>query len=316
MKNRGIVFLIEDFFDDWLDWAKEAELTSVGLHKLATPGSRSIDELLTQLGTEQRRLIDKFENAGITIEFELHALEWLMPRTYFDNQPELYRYHDGKRTADMNCCASNMTALDIISERTFELAKLLKQNSHKYYFWTDDAVNSFCSCDKCSALSNADQNMIIVNAMLRGAKAYDSKAEMAYLAYASALTVPNVKADEGVFLEFAPMDRNHEKPINSPDEERGQNYMRILDDLLKVFDVNKAQVLEYWIDNALYSGFKYPPTILPPFEYVMNEDVKYYSSLGIDHMKSFGSFIGAEYLKLHGKPPIAKYGEILRKYGK
>ena len=313
MDNRGIVILIEDFIDEWFDWAVEAELTSVGLHKIAVPGSNSIDELLIQLDTDCRKRIGKFEDSGIAVEFELHSLEWLLPRKYFASQPDLFRYHHGVRTADMNCCVSNTAALDIISERAFELAKKLRQASHKYYFWTDDAMNSFCGCGKCGGLSGADQNMIMVNAMLRGVKAYDSKAEMAYLAYASALTVPEIKADDGVFLEFAPMDRNHSKPINSSDEERGQNYTRILDDLLKVFDAAKTQVLEYWLDGALYSGYKYPPVKIPPFEDVMKADVEYYTGLGINAVKSFGSYISAEYLRLHGKPPVDKYGEILKK---
>ena len=312
MDNRGIVILIEDFIDEWYDWAMEAELTSVGLHKIAVPGSSSINELLIQLDADCRKRIGKFEYAGIAVEFELHSLEWLLPRKHFDSQPDLFRYHNGRRTADMNCCVSNPAALDIISERAFELAKNLRQTSHKYYFWTDDAINSFCGCDKCLNLSGADQNMMMVNAMLRGVKAYDSKAEMSYLAYASALTVPEVKADNGVFLEFAPMDRNHGKPLNSPDEERGQNYIRILDNLLKIFPTDKTQVLEYWLDGALYSGYKYPPVKIPPFQNVMEADVKYYTSLGINTVKSFGSYISAEYLRLHGKPPVADYGEILK----
>ena len=314
MKYRGIVFLTEDFTDEWLGWAKSGELTNIGLHKLAIPGTNSIDSLLNELDDGFRRRVDKFEKADITVEYELHALEWLLPRALFKEKPELFRVHAGARASDMNCCVSNSEALDIISERAYGLAKKLNQNSHNYYYWTDDAYDSFCACEKCGRLSGADQNMILVNAMLRGVKAYDGKAKMAYLAYGAALTVPGIKADGGVFLEFAPMDRDHNKPMDSPDEERGKKYIKLLEQLLTVFKADEVHVLEYWLDNALYSGYKYPPVKAPFRADVMEEDVKLYASYGINSIKSFGSFIGGEYYRLHGDPPIKTYGDILKKY--
>jgi hypothetical protein len=107
------------------------------------------------------------------------------------------------------------------------------------------------------------------------------------------------------------MSRNHNKPINAPDEEAGRFYVKLLEDLLTVFDAGTAQVLEYWLDNALFSGYRRPPVKVPFSREVMEEDVRFYAGLGIETVKSFGSYIGSEYARLHGVPPIKEYGGVL-----
>ena len=91
-------------------------------------------------------------------------------------------------------------------------------------------------------------------------------------------------------------------------------YIKLLEGLLKIFPAETTHVLEYWFDNALYSDFKKPPVKIPFNEYVMDEDMKMYTSYGIDKIKSFGSYIDEEYFNLHGNPPIGAYGDILAKY--
>ena len=310
MKNLGLVILIEDFISEWLDWSKEAGLTSLGLHKIAIPGTDSVNELLKQLNNETRTMINRFQDNGIKIEYELHALEWLLPRKLFSDKPELFRVKDGKRVSDLNCCSSNKDALEIISENSYKLAKLLKQESSDYYFWTDDAMDGFCECERCCSFSASDQNMLIVNAMQKGVKAYDSNAKMSYLAYASALQVPVIKPDEGVFLEFAPMHRNQDKPITAADEDRSINYISLLKKLLEIFPAENSQILEYWLDVAMYSGYKYPPVKVPFKSDRIIEEAKFYNSLGIGTIKSFASYISHEYKKLHGEPPFTDFGSV------
>ncbi len=315
-KSKGIVILYEDITDHWIDWMKEAELTTLGIHKIAIPGTASIDVLLHDLAAPQgRELIYRLENAGITAEYELHALEWLLPRDLFKTKPDFFRVDsNGIRKNDYNLCPSNSGALEIISENSFRLTKQLNQTSGNYFLWPDDAAESHCKCEACRSLNNSDQAVIIVNAILKGLRMYDSKARISFLSYSDTLQIPAVKPDSGVFLEFAPMNRDHTKAINANDNDSGRIYTNLLPQLLELFKPEETHILEYWLDNALYSGYRMPPVKVPFHPDVTEEDVRYYTSFGIENIKSFGSFIGEEYFKLHGKPPIKQYGDILKKY--
>ena len=316
--TKGVVLLYEDLCEHWVRWCREGGLTSLGVHKIALPGQGSVDALLEALDAPGgRRIIGMLEDAGVTVEYELHALEWLLPRELFDKNPAMFRVNgDGVRTNDCNLCPSSPEALERVSEGAYKLAKILGQSSHRYFFWLDDAVKAGCSCEKCRAagLNGADQGILTANAIAAGVKAYDSAASAAYLAYADAKCLPSIRPADNVFLEFAPMDRDHAKPICDPAEERGAGYCRLLTDLLTVFPAESTHVLEYWLDNALYSGYKMPPVKVPFHADVCNADTEFYTSMGVNHIKTFASYICEEYHTLHGEPPIGEYGTILGKY--
>jgi len=317
-KARGVVILYEDLCGEWIEWMKKSSLTSLGVHKIALPGQGSVDALISDLEKPKgREWIGKLEDSGVSVEYELHAAEWLLPRNLFIQNPAYFRMNDmGERTPDTNLCPSCEEAMDILKERTYLLAKTLDQKSHLYYLWPDDALNASCHCPKCRerSLSGADQGILIANAIADGVKAYDSKAQSAYLAYADAKIMPAVKPAENVFLEFAPMDREHTKPITDATEERSVKYVNLLKNLLGIFGAEKTQILEYWMDNALYSGYKRPPVKIPFENEVCRADAAFYTSLGIESVKSFASYINKEYLALHGEPPIEEYGNILKEF--
>lgn len=316
MNNKGIIILYEDLCEEWLRWMAEGGINTLGVHKIAVPGSGSVDALLADLEKpDGRRIIDEADAAGINVEFELHAMEWLMPRSNFAAHPDWFRQNEkGERTPDLNMCPSSAQGLEVLSENAYKLAKALRQRSHKYYLWFDDAMGGECQCESCRAISAADKYLLMLSAILRGLRAYDSDAMLSYLAYASMTDTPTVKPEDGIFLEFAPMDRDHFKPIADPAEERGARWLRALDNLLTVFSSADAQILEYWLDNALYSGYKMPPVRVPLDENVLDSDVRTYTSRGIRTIKTFGSMIGRPYIELYGTPPIRRYGEILSRY--
>ena len=84
--------------------------------------------------------------------------------------------------------------------------------------------------------NSSDQYLVILSAMLKGLRAYDTKAEISFLSYGTVLDVPTVKPEEGIFLEFAPMDRDHNLPMNAPGHSQGEGYIRLMGELLKIFD--------------------------------------------------------------------------------
>jgi len=313
--SKGLVFLYEDLDPHWVELYRKSDLTHLGVHMIALPGQRSVDRLIEALEAPHGRdTMEELEKVGVTVEYELHAGEWLLPREEFEVHPEWFRMNEkGERTNDVNGCPSSQEALKRISERAEELANILRQKSHRYYLWLDDVEAGSCMCPACRKLSSADQYILILEAILKGLRRYDTQAKLAFLAYGTVLTVPS-HVPEGIFLEFAPMTRDHERPITVKDDRRAVDYLVLLDRLLDVFDAEEAEVLEYWLDNALYSGYHYPPVKVPFHGEVCRADTAYYASKGIKRIKTFASYIGKTYFEMWGEPPIKEYGDILKDY--
>ena len=319
IKRRGILVHPEDLTRDWISRMADARLNTLGLHPV---GGRMAHESLQRaidchMLPGSRRLRAMAADRGINVEYEAHVMAWLLPRHLFDRYPDWFRMNDkGERAADFNMCASNPDALDYVAERTALLASLLDTGARKYYFWTDDVRGYSCQCPECRRLSPADQQLRLVNAMLRGLKKYDPAAKLCYLAYRDALAVPrNVEPLDGVFLEYAPIDRDHHRPIC--DASCGQNARESapLKDLLNFFGTKDARVLDYWMDNSLFSNWTKPPRPFALDEAVMARDVEFYRGLGFEEITAFGCYLGPDYEALYGKVSLGSYGNILSDSG-
>ena len=310
VKHRGAVLLTDEIDERWLDLMSEAGLNMLGVHEIVSEEVNCVQRMLSRLEGGVRKTLGKFENSGIEICYELHAMEWLLPRERFDSDPQLFRMDDkGERCRSLNCCVSSPEALEIVSERAYLLASLLDQSSHDYCLWPDDSFNSLCRCEKCRRLRvGADHNIIMMRAVLRGLRAYDSRARIAYLAYADFLDPPTLSPEPGMFLQFAPMQRDLRTPMRSEESKENTRYRKLLSILLDIFGTDGARALEYWLDNALNSGFKKPPALLSPNADVIADDIAFYHSMGLDTIETIAYFIGADYRELFGDPPCAVYG--------
>ncbi|MBQ3223368.1 MAG: hypothetical protein IJB41_07125, partial [Clostridia bacterium] len=148
--------------------------------------------------------------------------------------------------------------------------------------------------------------------MLRGLKTVHADATLAYIAYLDALVPPKtVQPEEGVFLEYAPFNRDPDAPMNDSSSAKNAAEAAPLPALIEFFGRKDAQVLEYWMDNSMYSGWKRPPKAFKLREHVMREDVPFYRELGFEAITSFGCYLGPDYEALHGRAPIEEYGSIL-----
>ncbi|MCR5262740.1 MAG: DUF4838 domain-containing protein [Clostridiales bacterium] len=312
--NVGLTILYEDLCTEWVTLCREAGIDSLCVHKLARPGEDSLSVLLGELDAPHGRdVIEALAENGIDAPYELHALDHLLPRPLFAGHPDWFRMNgEGRRTPDMNLCASSGEALDALAENTYALAKKLRQPSSRYHLWLDDANGGSCGCPECSKMNSSDQYIRILSAMLKGLRAYDPKAEISFLSYGTVLDVPTVKPEEGIFLEFAPMDRDHDKAMDAPDHPRGARYIALMGELLKIFDPKSSEVLEYWLDDALYSGYRRPPVKVPFNEAVCEADCAMYRGAGFGCVRSFGSFMGKDYFELFGEPPVRRYAELAR----
>ena len=309
--NNGVVIINQDFTNAWLDLLCECDLKTIGLHSLYSTGGLD-GHLHWLLDEKTQRLIERFEQNGFTIEHQLHAVDWLLPRPLFKVYPEWFRQNDaGERTPDWNLCASNPDALAFVETSAYKLALLLRQKSHNYYIWSDDCVNSICKCDACRALCGADQNMIVMQHVLKGLKRYDKDAKLSVLSYQDSLGLPTVKPDKDMFLEFAPVDRNHFSPLDGNDEANRRN-RKVLEDSLAVFPASTTRILEYFLDVSLFCKWKREDAgALRLDEKVLRRDVAYYKSLGVGGLTTFTGFIDRNWRRKYGDNDIKTYAKVV-----
>ena len=72
-------------------------------------------------------------------------------------------------------------------------------------------------------------------------------------------------------------------------------------------------MLDYWLDNSLYSGWKKPPKEFREDRDVIAADFKYYRALGIHDLATFACYLGEDYIELYGEPDISAFAAELAK---
>lgn len=300
----------------WINEAVQSGVTRIGLHPVGGGEAHlSLAALLTRLEDEDyRKTIDYAYESGLEIEYEMHAARFLLPAEHFPAHPEYFRMNEnGERTPDKNCCATNEEALDIMAKNAVECTKKLYRSTHRYFFWLDDAKNSACHCEKCRNYTPSEQQMLILNRIIVELKKYDKDATLSYLAYADCKEPPyNVKPEDGIFLEYAPMDRDYHIPMDSPDSEKNLAQSAYARPLLEFFGKSDAKLLEYWLDNSLYSSWKKPPKKFVPDGDVIRADIRHYISLGFHDISTFACFLGYDYRELYGMPDISPFTEDIK----
>ena len=320
IRNRGWIINPCDLSEGLIRALGRAGINELGIHPGGGRGAAAKLQaaLDARDGAELERLYALADKLGITVEYDEHALSWLLPRDMYGIHPDWFRMDaDGTRVNDHNMCASNEEALEYVTRRAFELAERLHEPSHRYSFWIDDVTNARCHCPECSALSAADQALRITNAMAEGFKRYDPLAKTSYLAYHDALAVPAcTEPAQGVYLEFAPIERDSQRPMDDPECAENLRLGRAAKELISFFGVKDSRVLEYWVDNSRFSNWTRPPKRMTFRGDIMRRDAEFYLAAGFCDMTSFACFLGPDYIELYGEPPIGEYAGILINAGK
>ncbi len=308
-QTRGVVLTPEDLtLHDWPERVAAAGLNTVGLHHPLSP-RKLVTFIQSEAGTS---FLQQCRALKLDIEYELHAMQELLPRDLFGTSPELFRMNEkGERVGDANLCVHSRRGMEIVVEHALELARRLRPTTHRYFFWGDDGL-PWCRCPQCAGLSDSDQAMMVENRVIGALQRIDPKAELAHLAYHNTLPPPRqVRPAPGIFLEYAPIERRYDLPLQSTGEPKNQRDLELLDANLALFGRERARVLEYWLDVSLFSKWKKPAVKLSFKPDVLAADLNTYGSRGIRQVSTFAVYLDADYVRRFGEPPLGEYGRQL-----
>lgn len=305
-KMRGVVLTVHDL--ETVDWPKLAHKSGIN-----TIGTHIFPEQVADFIESERGKIflADCKKYGIEVEHQLHAIGQLLPRELFFEDSTMFRMNEhGRRVNDCNLCVHSQKALDIVVENALRYAKQLPTTNHRYYYWIDDG-KPMCKCPDCANYSDSEQALIVENRIIKELRKFDPEALLAHLAYHNTMTVPRrVKPEEGIFLQYAPFHRTWDKPID-------EAHLQELKENLTVFSAETAEVLEYWLDVSIFSGYKKPAVKLPWNQDVFESDINTYARLGILNITSFAVYIDDKYIETYKDISFLKeYGEGLKKYVK
>ncbi|MFD0715683.1 DUF4838 domain-containing protein [Paenibacillus sp. GCM10027626] len=319
IERRGIILDLDDLHEGWPDLLERSGINVLGIHNWI-PDNRfdeKIDALIAHArSAEGGRVLESLRQRGIDVEYELHAMSWLLPREWFRRYPAWFRMDEnGERTPADNMCPSNEEAMEVVRLNSAKLVRMLPSTTNRYYLWQDDN-KPWCLCDRCRQYSASDQTLLVMNAILEAIRSVHADAKLAYLAYAFTLDTPpeKVKPAEGIFLEMAgpiihrtPEQREHGMAMH--DDER---FKQALERNLGVFGSQDAQVLDYWLDASLFSGWRKPAEMLAFDATAAAGDIAFYREKGFRSITTFGVFLDRGYFERYGEPPVADYAALLK----
>jgi hypothetical protein len=319
IKKKGLVIHPCEISQRWNDLIVDSGLNLLGIHpEGGLTAGQSVEEAIETLQRPTiKELLTQLEASGVGIEHELHALSWLLPRDLYSKHPNWFRMDEKQeRVNDYDFCPSNKDALDHIAERAAQLAQIFRPTTGLYHFWLDDVEMSGCWCSDCkrSGYSTSDFAMLVYNTILTGIRTVFPDAGQCYLAYHGTVQAPRkIEPVDGIFLEFAPMDRDLKVPLN--DSSSAKNLLQIepLDELFRAFGHKNSKALDYWLDNSWLSNWKRPPQKLVLEDTALIQaDSAFYADQGFETITTFACFLGDDYFECHGESPdIAAYAAAL-----
>ena len=298
-EQRGVVVYPGDVTSlgtgEWEKRIRLGGLRTLGLH--AATSNDPIDSLEAFVRSAAgQEFLALCEREGVAVEYELHALETLLPRELFASHPEYFRMDEtGERVADYNLCFSSEEAIEAMRPQLERLLAWMRPSSHRYFLWPDDKQNKYCSCERCRALSPSEQTLLFENRLLALLREYDPEATLAHLAYHQTLDAPlRVRATEGIFLEYAPILRDYADPL--PEAE-----LAALQDNLLAFRPATQHILEYWLDESMNARWKRPERPLLSFDPTLcARDVALYRRQGACSLTNFATWLDGPYVSQHG----------------
>ena len=312
--KKGIVAVPDDFKGvDWIGKAKSAGLNTLGIHS----GGGAAHDIFVNLGEyASTEFQQRVAASGLELEYELHASKNLMPEKWFDTHPEYFQQtqRSMERVRDFNWCVSNPDTLKIIGNSAADIIRRLPSSTHDYFLWACDAPGQWCHCRGCTPYTFSEQALISANTIADAAVTVDPQAKVCYLAYLDTLETPRlVRPRPNVICEYAPYRRSYEYAICDSRSGANRQHLKYLIELLELFGAEKMHILEYWLDGSLYG--KPGDLHKSPFnKKIAEEDIRFYTSLGIKNITTFIVRMDGAYLEKYSDREFQEYAEVVNKY--
>lgn len=299
MEYRGVVLYPSDITSLGLEqWRKRIDLSGINLIALhSATFNEPLDTLKQFLASVTgQEFLKMCKEENVDVEYELHVLQSILPRELFDEHPEYFRMDStGHRVQAHNMCFTCEEAYEAIRPQVEELMGWLHPTTHRYFLWTDDITGAFCNCENCRKFSPSEQALIYEKHLLEMIREYDSEATIAHLAYFQTLMPPEkVSPSEGIFLEYAPISRDYTKSLS-------RAHIEALEGNLKIFPPLTTHILEYWLDESMFCGWKKDSLVPLPFHKEdCRRDIALYRSFGIKSITCFATWLNAAYVSRFG----------------
>ena len=296
---RGVVVYPNDItsvgLDGWEKRIRESGINLIGIH--AATSNDPIDTLEAFVRSRTgRQFLRMCRRLHVDVEYEVHALMFLLPRELFDTHPEYFRMDtSGQRARKYNMCFTNPEAVEAIRPQLKVMLRWMKPTTHRYFFWPDDKEHMYCNCEHCREYTPSEQSLIYENRLLDIIRCYDRKATLAHLAYHQTQAAPmKVQAREGIFMEYAPIFRDYSTAL-APELEQ------TLCDNLLAFPAYSQHVLEYWLDESMQSRWKRNALVPLVFDGKdCTRDVQDYRRHGATSITCFATWLNGRYIELYG----------------
>ncbi len=296
---RGVVIYPNDVtsvgLKEWKRRIRQSGINLIGLH--AATSNDPLDTLAAFVQSRTgRQFLRICRRMHVDVEYEVHALLHLLPRELYSTHPEFFRMDtNGQRVADYNLCFSNEEAVKAMEPQLAAILQWMKPTTHRYFFWPDDKQEKFCHCEKCRHYSPSEQSLMYEKALLKMILAYDPKAKLAHLAYHQTQAAPvKVRANSGIFLEFAPILRDYDHPL-APESDKA------LQENMLAFNTCPPHILEYWLDESMYARWKRNALVPLPFRpEACRRDILHYRETGAGSITCFATWLNGDYLRLFG----------------
>jgi len=294
------------------EWEKRIDLSGIdviGLH--AATSNDPIDTLEAFIRSRDGQdFLALCSRKGVDVEYELHSLACLLPRELFGTHPEYFRADEnGERRPAFNMCFSNEEAVEAMRPQLEKMLEWVKPTTHRYYFWADDKQDMFCHCERCAAYTPSEQILLYENRLLTILREYDPEASLAHLAYQQTETAPEkVRASSGIFLEYAPIKRDYEHPLSDAQTTSLRRN-------LMAFPSHTQHILEYWLDESMFSHWKKNNPVPVPFKQEQAErDINHYRESGAADFTCFATWLNARYIQEFGSTDALfnSYGSAFR----
>lgn len=298
-ERRGVVVYPSDITSVGVgEWERRIDLSGInliGIH--AATSHEPVDVLENFVKSDVgKSFLEMCGRRGVDVEYEIHALQFILPRNLFDAHPEWFREdEEGVRQCRYNMCFTSEEAVGAMRLQIAALMDWMRPTTHRYFIWPDDKIGKFCHCEKCRDFSPSEQALIYENNLLKLLREYDPEATIAHLAYNQTLSAPKkVRASEGVFLEFAPISRDYSRPLS-------EEAACALRENALAFPTFSQHILEYWLDESMFSNWKRDNLVPMVFKRDQcRRDVEMYRTFGANSITTFATWLGGDYVGLYG----------------